>query len=64
MPRQTSWAGQNDHYLDLNIDLRTGLKLASLESRYHDVDIHPSLNGYNIYLADPDTRSDRVFELN
>jgi len=56
-------AGPNDHYLDLNIDLRTGLKLASLESRYHDVDIQPSLNGYTIYLADPDTRTDRVFEL-
>jgi len=28
------------------------------------VDIHPSLNGYTIYLADPDTRTDRVFELN
>jgi Ca-activated chloride channel family protein len=59
----TNASGQNDHYLGLNIDLRTGLKLASLESRYHDVDIHPSLNGYNIYLADPDTRTDRVFEL-
>ncbi len=54
----------DDHYLSLNINLRTGLSLASLESRYHDVNIHPSLNGYNIYLADPDTRSDRVFELN
>ena len=60
----THGTGQDDHYLDLNIDLRTGLSLASLESRYHDVDIHPSLNGYNIYLADPDTRTDRVFELN
>ncbi len=40
------------------------MNLASLESRYHDVDIHPSLDGYNIYLADPDTRTDRVFELN
>jgi Ca-activated chloride channel family protein len=56
--------GMDDHYLTLNIDLRTGLQLTSLESRYHDVDIHPSLNGYNIYLADPDARSDRVFELN
>ena len=60
----THGTGQDDHYLDLNIDLRTGLSLASLESRYHDVDIHPSLNGYNIYLANPDTRTDRVFELN
>ena len=56
--------GLDDHYLTMNIDLRTGLDLASLESRYHDVNIHPSLNGYNIFLADPDTRSDRVFELN
>ncbi len=63
-PDSVSATARNDHYLSLNIDLRTGLKLASLESRYHDVDIHPSLNGYNIYLADPDTRSDRVFELN
>ena len=55
--------GQDDHYLSLNIKLQSGLKLASLESRYHDVDIHPSLNGYNIFLADPDTRTDRVFEL-
>jgi Ca-activated chloride channel family protein len=55
--------GQDDHYLSLNIKLHSGLKLASLESRYHDVDIHPSLNGYNIFLADPDTRTDRVFEL-
>jgi len=56
--------GIDDHYLTMNIDLRTGLELTSLESRYHDVNIHPSLNGYNIYLADPDARSDRVFELN
>ena len=56
--------GLDDHYLTLNVDLQTGLELASLESRYHDVDIHPSLNGYNIYLADPDARSDRIFELN
>ena len=59
-----SGSGKSDHYLGLTIDLRTGLKLASLESRYHDVDIQPSLHGYNIHLADPDTRTDRVFELN
>jgi Ca-activated chloride channel family protein len=56
--------GIDDHYLTLNVDLQTGLELASVESRYHDVDIHPSLNGYNVFLADPDSRSDRVFELN
>jgi Ca-activated chloride channel family protein len=53
----------DDHYLTLNIDLRTGLNLSSLESRYHDVEIHPSLNGYNIFLANPDSRTNRVFEL-
>ena len=56
--------GLDDHYLTMNIQLHTGLELASLESRYHNVDIHPLPNGYNIYLADPDTRSDRIFELN
>jgi len=56
--------GMDDHYLTLNVDLRPGLSLASIESRYHDVDIHPSLDGYNIFLSNPDARSDRVFELN
>jgi Ca-activated chloride channel family protein len=56
--------GLDDHYLTLNIDLQTGMSLATLESRYHDVNIQPSLNGYNIFLADPDARSDRMFELN
>lgn len=63
-PAVTPLGGLNDHYLTLSIDLRPGLALASLESRYHDVNIHPSLDGYNIFLADPDARSDRVFELN
>jgi len=54
----------DDHRLTIDVELRSGLELASIESRYHDVDIHPSLGGYRIFLADPDTRSDRVFELN
>ena len=52
-----------DHYLTLEIDLETGFNLASLESRFHDVNIHPTLNGFHVFLADPDTRTDRVFEL-
>ena len=63
-PRIMPAGGMDDHYLTLNVDLRTGLELTSLQSRYHDVDIHPSLNGYNIFLADPAAQSDRVFELN
>jgi Ca-activated chloride channel family protein len=54
----------DDHRVSVDVDLRSGMNLASIESRYHDVDIHPSLGGYRIFLADPDTRSDRVFELN
>jgi Ca-activated chloride channel family protein len=54
----------DDHYLTLNVDLQPGLGLSSIESRYHDVEIHPTLNGYNVFLSDPDARSDRVFELN
>ena len=54
----------DDHRLTIDVDLRSGMNLSSIESRYHDVDIHPSLNGYRVFLADPDTRSDRVFELN
>ena len=50
--------------LSIEVDLQTGMSLSSIESRYHDVDIHPSLQGYRVFLANPDTRSDRVFELN
>jgi len=53
----------DDHRLSVDVDLRSGLDLTRVESRYHDVDIHPSLDGYHIYLVDPDTRTDRVFEL-
>ncbi|NNK37931.1 MAG: marine proteobacterial sortase target protein [Xanthomonadales bacterium] len=55
--------GPDDHFLTIDVDLRTGLDLARLESRYHDVDIHPTLQGYRLFLADPDVRSDRAFEL-
>ena len=53
-----------DQYLTLAVDLQTGFDLVQLESRYHDVDIHPTLNGYHVFLNNPDTRADRVFELN
>jgi len=53
----------DDHYLTISIRLRSAVALASLESLYHDMDIHPALGGYDLYLADPDTRTDRVFSL-
>jgi Ca-activated chloride channel family protein len=67
--RSNSGSGQkpvqgDGHRLSIDVELRSGMNLTSIESRYHDVDIHPSLDGYRIFLADPDTRTDRVFELN
>jgi Ca-activated chloride channel family protein len=53
----------DDHYLTIDVDLRTGMNLARVESVHHDVDIHPTLSGYRVFLADPDVRTDRVFEL-
>jgi Ca-activated chloride channel family protein len=54
----------DDHRLAIDVELRSGMSLASIESRYHDINIHPSPGGYRAYLANPDTRMDRVFELN
>ena len=54
----------DDHGLAIDVELRSGMSLASIESRYHDINIHPSPGGYRVYLANPDTRMDRVFELN
>lgn len=51
------------HRLALDIELRSGMALASIESRYHDVNIHPTTGGYRVYLTNPDTRTDRVFDL-
>lgn len=60
-------SANDEHYLTLAIELHSGIGLASLESRYHDVDIQPVAGGYHVRLADsrigPDPRSDRLFEL-
>jgi Ca-activated chloride channel family protein len=62
-PRILPPDGRDDHRLTVDIDLRAGMNLATIESRYHDIDIHPTLQGYRVFLADPNTRTDRVFEL-
>ena len=54
----------DEHYLSVDIRLRSGISLASVESRYHDITITPVQDGYDLFLANPDTRMDRVFELN
>ena len=56
-------ADSDGHFLKLDIQLNTGLNLARIESLYHDIDILPTPEGYHLFLTDPDTRSDRVFEL-
>ncbi len=56
-------AQQRSHNLSMAITLRSGFTLAHLESLHHDVDIHPGLDGYNIYLDNPSAKTDRVFEL-
>jgi Ca-activated chloride channel family protein len=54
----------NDHKLTLNLKLRSALELTRISSRFHDMDIHPGLGGYDLALVNPDTRTDRIFELN
>lgn len=54
----------NDHQLELRLKLRSALELTSISSRFHDMDIHPTLGGYDLSLVNPDTRTDRLFELN
>jgi Ca-activated chloride channel family protein len=62
-PVLAAGAGRDDHRVTLDVVLHTGIGLSSLESRHHDIDVHPTLGGYRVFLADPDTRSDRIFEL-
>jgi len=54
----------DDHKLELRLKLRSAMHLAHVSSRFHDMDIHPGLGGYDLSLVNPDTRTNRVFELN
>lgn len=49
--------------LDLGVALQTGLALSRIDSTFHDVDIHPTLDGYHIFLNERSAHTDRVFEL-
>jgi Ca-activated chloride channel family protein len=63
-PQPNLSASSHEHKLALDITLHTGIDLASLASRYHDVDIEALPGGYRVRLADPGARSDQAFELN
>lgn len=54
----------HDHKLELHLKLRSAAELNHISSRFHDMDIHPTLGGYDLALVNPDTRTDRMFELN
>ena len=51
------------HNLELAVSLQTGLPLSRIDSLYHDVDIHPTLDGYHVFLNERRPRTDRTFEL-
>jgi Ca-activated chloride channel family protein len=62
-PVLVSAAATPGHAFDLEIELRTDLGFAAVESRYHDVNIESTGDGYRIRLADPTAQTDRDFEL-
>jgi Ca-activated chloride channel family protein len=62
-PQLVSASDRYDHHLELDIHLLSSIGLASIESRYHDVDIQPAVGGYFIALLDTGNRTDRDFEL-
>jgi len=51
------------HSLKLQANLVSAVEFATIESRYHDVDIRQVTNGYRIELLNPYAVTDRDFEL-
>ncbi len=51
------------HHLSMEVLIRTGIGFAAIESRYHDVDIQPTEQGYQISLVEGAALTDRDFEL-
>ncbi len=63
VPQLVAAASNTGHRFKLQARLISSAKFAAIESRYHDVDIRQSENGYTIELLNPDELSDRDFEL-
>ena len=63
VPQLTAAAERLDHRLSIEVLIHSGIGLASIESRYHDVEILPVQQGYRVLLDDPNARTDRDFEL-
>jgi Ca-activated chloride channel family protein len=62
-PELVRSSARHDHQLALEIELLSSIGLATIESRYHDVDIQPAYGGYRIELLNAFERTDRDFEL-
>ena len=62
-PQLNDGGDGGDRYLTVEVMLHSLQEIVSIESRYHDIDILPVAGGYQIYLANPDARADRVFQL-
>ena len=62
-PELSDGSGSNDRHLTVEVLLHSLQEIASIESRHHDIDVVPVAGGYQVLLADPDARTDRLFEL-
>jgi len=62
-PALRTAADAGSHTLKVHANLLTSSDYASIESRYHDVDIRHDDGGYHIELLDPSALADRDFEL-
>jgi Ca-activated chloride channel family protein len=62
-PQLSTASDGHDRHLALEVMLHSLQEIVSIESRYHDIDILPVAGGYQINLANPDVRADRLFQL-
>jgi Ca-activated chloride channel family protein len=62
-PMLVAASDSSAHHLELEIRLLSSIGLASIESRYHDVEIQPEASGYRTRLLDTTSRTDRDFDL-
>lgn len=63
----TPYMTQDSHdsnLFSLNIELNTGLPMASIDSLYHEIDIQKQANGHHINLRNSQVKMDRDFVLN
>jgi len=63
IPVLLSASSATDHRLKLYANLVSAMEFATIESRYHDVDIRQVDNGYRIELLNPHEVTGRDFEL-